>query len=521
MANVPVDTPTPALGLRLQPSQQNRGIWGSNLNEVLMKIDQVFTKLQITAVGGTVVIDKENFLPDEATPMVVEIVGTLSSTLTVVFPQANRYYAIINKTVGAFAVNVGTGGGTSRVIPQGSTALVLINGADAELISSPVNAAGSMVGAFTASSIDVAGSVTAGSFSTSGNLTVGGGLSVTGPANMGNISAQNLSVSGSASATDMTLTGTFYGTHMSLSGNASVGGTFSVAGVATFQSSTSINTLSVTNDATVGGNLTVTGQLIANNFTITNLNLNNLTAAGTVATSGLTVSSNAVIAGSTTTNLLSVTTNATIGGTLTATGNVLTNGSSSAANFVATVGLSTFLGIQNNGALNTSTMTTTGDVSVGEDLSVTGSGVFGSTITLGVGPTSPNHAATKQYVDSLAQGQQWKESVRASTVSNITLSGTQTVDGIALIGGDRILVKNQTNPVENGIYIVTGGAWGRSADADADAELAGMTAYIREGTVNAGDTWIMSTPGPTIAGPKVFVQFSGAGSAVQWSNAAW
>jgi hypothetical protein len=79
-----------------------------------------------------------------------------------------------------------------------------------------------------------------------------------------------------------------------------------------------------------------------------------------------------------------------------------------------------------------------------------------------------------------------KKSVRVATTANITLSGTQTIDGIAVIAGDRVLVKDQSTASQNGIYVVAAGAWARSTDADTISELAGALVNVDSGTVNGG-----------------------------------
>lgn len=137
-------------------------------------------------------------------------------------------------------------------------------------------------------------------------------------------------------------------------------------------------------------------------------------------------------------------------------------------------------------------------------------------LTLHADPTSNLHAATKQYVDSVAQGLDFKESVLAASVGNLTLVNEQTVDGVALVAGDRVLVKDQTAGEENGIYIVVdAGAWSRSADADTSAEVnPGMFVFVEEGTVNADTGWVLSTDATITLGTTelVFIQFSGAGT---------
>ncbi|MDG0809738.1 hypothetical protein [Cohnella rhizosphaerae] len=91
--------------------------------------------------------------------------------------------------------------------------------------------------------------------------------------------------------------------------------------------------------------------------------------------------------------------------------------------------------------------------------------------------------------------------VRVATTANITLSGLQTVDGVVLAAGDRVLVKNQTTGSQNGIYVAASGAWTRATDADSSAKVAaGISVYVRAGTVNVGKTFIMSNSSAVILG---------------------
>lgn len=82
-----------------------------------------------------------------------------------------------------------------------------------------------------------------------------------------------------------------------------------------------------------------------------------------------------------------------------------------------------------------------------------------------------------------------KKAVDAATTANITLSATQTIDGIAVVAGNRVLVKNQTTASANGIYVVAAGAWTRDVDADTADEIAGATVSVDKGTVNGGSIW--------------------------------
>lgn len=92
----------------------------------------------------------------------------------------------------------------------------------------------------------------------------------------------------------------------------------------------------------------------------------------------------------------------------------------------------------------------------------------------------------------------WKDKVVVTTTANITLSGTQTIDGIAVIAGDRVLVRLQTLGENNGIYIVAAGAWSRSADADSAGELRGAVVTTEKGTLNADKRFALSTDGITL-----------------------
>lgn len=82
-----------------------------------------------------------------------------------------------------------------------------------------------------------------------------------------------------------------------------------------------------------------------------------------------------------------------------------------------------------------------------------------------------------------------KKACRVATTANITLSGTQTIDGIAVVAGDRVLVKNQSTASQNGIYDVAAGAWSRSADANTASYLAGSLVSVDLGTVNGGKVY--------------------------------
>ena len=135
-------------------------------------------------------------------------------------------------------------------------------------------------------------------------------------------------------------------------------------------------------------------------------------------------------------------------------------------------------------------------------------------------PSNANDAASKSYVDSTASGLDVKNSVRAATTGNGTLASAyangQTIDGVALATNDRILIKDQTDASENGIYTVNAsGAPTRATDFDSDAEVtSGAFAFVEEGTVNADNGFVLSTNGAITVGTTnlAFTQFSGGGA---------
>lgn len=130
-------------------------------------------------------------------------------------------------------------------------------------------------------------------------------------------------------------------------------------------------------------------------------------------------------------------------------------------------------------------------------------------------PLASTDAANKGYVDNAVAGLSWKDSVRMATTSNVALTGAGVaVDGVTPVVGDRILVKNQSSPQENGIYVVAAGAWARAGDADIAAEIEGMAAYVNEGTTNGDTAWVCTANAPITVGttPLPFVQFVGGGT---------
>ena len=130
-------------------------------------------------------------------------------------------------------------------------------------------------------------------------------------------------------------------------------------------------------------------------------------------------------------------------------------------------------------------------------------GVFTNvTTTTGTVTTTPANGTdmvNKAYVDAVAQGLSFKSPALVGTTANITLSGLQTIDGVTVVAGDRVLVKNQTTQANNGIYVAASGAWARSEDANTYAELVSAYLFITAGTTQGGQSYVCtSQPGGTL-----------------------
>jgi hypothetical protein len=133
-------------------------------------------------------------------------------------------------------------------------------------------------------------------------------------------------------------------------------------------------------------------------------------------------------------------------------------------------------------------------------------------------PTDATDAATKGYVDNAVVGIDWKASVRAATTANLNISSDlengDTVDGVTLATGDRVLVKNQSTGSENGIYVVkASGAPDRSTDADTAELTSNFAVFVEEGTANADQGYVLTNDGAITVGTTAltFTQFTGLG----------
>jgi hypothetical protein len=134
--------------------------------------------------------------------------------------------------------------------------------------------------------------------------------------------------------------------------------------------------------------------------------------------------------------------------------------------------------------------------------------------TISTTPSASTDIANKLYVDTVAQGLDAKASCLAATTANITLSGAQTIDGVSVVAGNRVLVKDQTAPEDNGLYLCASGAWTRTTDAATFDSLVSAFTFIEQGSTNADAGFVCTADaGGTIGTTAIpFSQFSGAGT---------
>ena len=134
-------------------------------------------------------------------------------------------------------------------------------------------------------------------------------------------------------------------------------------------------------------------------------------------------------------------------------------------------------------------------------------------------PVDDHDATNKLYVDTAVQGIDWKDSVKATSTTDISLTSLLTIDDVVLADGDRVLVQGQTDAAENGLYEARAAAWVRTADADGNPgyEVSnGMAVFVEAGTAFGGNGFVLTTQDPIVVGTDdlEFSQFSGAGQIV-------
>jgi len=314
----------------------------------------------------------------------------------------------------------------------------------------------------------------------------------------------NLSVTGNTTAGNITTAGIVTAAGNITGGNISTAGTFDAASI------------SASGNVT-GANVNAAGLSLSGNV-IGNLNVTGNVAGGNLLTGGLISSTGNISGGNVSANLLS-------GTTVSATGNV-TGGNVNTNNIVGT-------GV---------TITSTGALNLAPSGNVT---VNGKNITGLADPAQDQDAATKSYVDTVAQGLDPKASVNASTTSVLgaytynngtsgvgaTITGAAvgvlTIDGVAVVLNDRVLVKNEPSAggfdAYNGIYLCTTAGTvsvayvlTRATDFNQPAEMYSAFTFTEYGTVNADTGWVCTNNSSSaiVVGttPILFTQFSGAGT---------
>ena len=413
-----------------------------------------------------------------------------------------------------FAINTaGVANGTSNVsIPVANANIVMSVGGFANIVTVTTT------GANITGTLNATGNANVGNLGTSGNISasyfLGNGSQLTGLTSSGlgngtsNVSIPvangnvNVITGGTTSlvvtSTGANITGTLNATGNITSGNLS--GT-SIVGTLTTAAQTNITSVGTLGALTVTGNIT-SGNLSGTSIvgTLTTAAQTNITSVGTLG--ALTVTGNigggnlsgTNIAGTlTTASQTNITSVGTLGA-LTVTGNI------SGGNLLSNTLVGNNVTIISTGNL---TLQPTGNISVNS-----------KNIVSLADPVQAQDAATKSYVDSVAQGLDTKASVVAATTANITLSGTQTIDSVVLIAGDRVLVKNQTLSQNNGIYLCAAGAWTRTTDMDTWAEVPGAYVFVEGGTTLADTGWVCTSDAGGTLGTTaiVWAQFSGAGS---------
>jgi len=187
------------------------------------------------------------------------------------------------------------------------------------------------------------------------------------------------------------------------------------------------------------------------------------------------------------------------------------NDAANSLSFNASGGVSSIAGTANQITASASTGAVT--------LSLPNAVTFPGTVTLNADPTQALEAATKQYVDAVAQGLNVHAACRVATTANVDLSTAleagDVVDGVTLIAGDRVLVKSQSTSSQNGIYVVQAtGAAVRAADFNTPTEIVpGDFTFVSSGTLYDNTGWVQVATVTTVGtDPIIFEQFSGAGT---------
>ena len=408
-----------------------------------------------------------------------------------------------------------------------------------------------------------------GSESASVTVTNTGVLSVSGTANEVEVSASTGSVSISLPST---INANTTGTAASLTTSRTIALSGDVSGSATFDGSASVDivatiqpdSVSLGSDTTgnyvsqvtgTGSGISVAGSGESASVTIENTGVTSLVgteneisisaSTGSVTLSlPSTINANTTGSAATLTNSRIISLSGDVSGSVTFDGsasvdiatqiqpNSIVLGTDTTGNYVATATGGTGISISGSGSEDAAiTINNTGVTSLtgtASQISVSASNgdpiislpsavTFPGTVTLNADPSQSLQAATKQYVDAVAEGLHVHASVATSTTVNVNLNDApESIDGITLTNGMRILVKNQSNLAQNGIYTYSASADAlvRATDYDSSGEVqAGDFVFVSGGSAHANTGWVQTNNVSTLGtDPISWSQFSGAGT---------
>ena len=154
----------------------------------------------------------------------------------------------------------------------------------------------------------------------------------------------------------------------------------------------------------------------------------------------------------------------------------------------------------NNAAGITCTTITVGGTDLSAKVTAAGASATAAATSASAASTSATAAATSATTAAAAAaGIKWKEPVFAATTANLDLNGTETIDGVSVTAEKRVLVKNQTDAEDNGIYLCKSGAWERTTDANTFVELPSAAVIVEEGSTNKDQIFICTTNNSTTA----------------------
>jgi hypothetical protein len=551
----------------------------------------IFTSGYLNVVGNitaTAGIKTDNYYYANGSP--VDFQQAAGSNTQLQFNNANDFGASANLTFDT-ATNVLTVTGNANVTNLNASAAVSATGnvsAGNLTTGGVVSATGNVSGGnlTTSGALSVTGNANVGNIGGTGAVftTVGGTLTTASQPNVTSVGTlTSLSVTGNVTA------GNVYANSGTIGANVitgtTVGGTLTTAAQPNITSVGTLTSVTVSGNANVG-NLNATSAVVASTLTsnvstgtapitvtsttrVANLNVNyaNVSDFGVVTAQSTGTYYPTFINGSSTANYAlaansGFSANLANGG-LTATtfvgnlsGNVLgtlANGTSSLSipssggNVnISAAGNANVFTVTGTGVNVAGTLNATGNLTTGGVLTVSGTGVSSIAGNLDMtsnniinlaSPVNSTDAATKQYVDDVAQGLHTHDSCNAATDGTLaTISGGTvtynngtsgvgatltttgsytTIDGVTLSNGMRILVKNEANSAHNGIYDRTSSTvLTRSSDFDTPTEMAGGDfTFVTAGTLYDNTGWVMTDAVTTVGtSPVPWVQFSGAGT---------